>query len=353
VNQTRERTNAIVTPQPQGRDHCTKSRAGFRRVCGVVLNGVGPFTGLSCDNLQGNGAILRNTIVSLARLSDPALADWIDAHCSFPNSMVDCIVPATGEKELALARAFGVDDRAPVTHENFRQWVIEDDFCAGRPDWDKVGATFSHDVHTYEAMKLRVLNGGHQMIAIAGDLLGIETISGCMADERIAWFLRQTMTAEVLPNVEPVPAMTPSAYLDLIERRFSNAEIVDTTRRVAFDGSSRQPGFIIPSIHDALANGQPIEGLALMSALWMRYCLGMREDGTPIKPNDPLWEALAPVAQSATSDPISWLRQKQFYGDLAADERFADAFLGWAGQLKANGVGATLSAFAAARLVDA
>ena len=105
--------------------------------------GFGPFAGVSCDNLQGNGTILRQAIVGLARLSDPDLASWIDTECSFPNSMVDCIVPATGPAEIALARRLGLDDRAPVTHENFRQWVIEDDFCAGRPDWDRAGAVFS------------------------------------------------------------------------------------------------------------------------------------------------------------------------------------------------------------------
>ncbi len=105
--------------------------------------GLGPFTVQSCDNLQGNGAIVRQTVLSLARMSDPDLADWINEHCTFPNSMVDCIVPATGPEELKLVRQMGIEDAAPVTHENFRQWVIEDDFCAGRPNWDKVGATFT------------------------------------------------------------------------------------------------------------------------------------------------------------------------------------------------------------------
>lgn len=128
--------------------------------------GTGPFTVQSCDNLQGNGAILRQTVVSLARLSDPDLAIWIDTNCTFPNSMVDSIVPATGPNELKLVRELGIEDNAPVTHENFRQWVIEDDFCAGRPDWDKVGATFTDLVHDYETMKIRILNAGHQVIAI-------------------------------------------------------------------------------------------------------------------------------------------------------------------------------------------
>ena len=147
-------------------------------------SGHGPFTGLCCDNLQGNGDVLKGVVLALARRTDPALAEWIGAHCTFPNSMVDCIVPATGPKELSLARNLGIDDAAPVTHEPFRQWVIEDRFCAGRPDWDKAGAIFTPLVHDFESMKIRVLNGGHQVLSIVGALLGLEIMSDTMADPR-------------------------------------------------------------------------------------------------------------------------------------------------------------------------
>lgn len=305
-------------------------------------SGVGPFTGLSCDNLQGNGSILRRVVVSLARMSDPSLADWIETQCTFPNSMVDCIVPATGDKERALVRDFGIDDKAPVTHENFRQWVIEDNFCAGRPDWDKVGATFSNNVHEYEAMKLRVLNGGHQMISVPADLLGITTIAGAMAHAGIRAMLRKTIAQEVAPNVKPVPGMTAADYLDLIDRRFSNPDIIDTTRRVAFDGSSRQPGFIVPSIRDALIQGLPVSGLALLSALWMTYCLGRRVDGTEIEPNDPHWDALVATATAAQSDPKIWIAQSQYYGQLADNPTFAHAFEKWAAMINEIGVEPTI-----------
>jgi len=227
-------------------------------------SGTGPFTGQSCDNLQGNGAILRQTVVSLARLSDPDLADWIDAECTFPNAMVDCIVPATGPDELELAKSFGIDDAAPVTHENFRQWVIEDNFCAGRPDWDKAGATFTHDVHAFEAMKIRILNGGHQLLSNAGEILSVDFIADCMAHPLIKAYFRKTALTEIAPQVSDVPGMTPETYIDLIDARFSNPQIIDTVRRVAFDGASRHTGFILPTVRDALAQGTPIDGLAMI-----------------------------------------------------------------------------------------
>jgi mannitol 2-dehydrogenase len=307
--------------------------------------GIGPFTGQSCDNLQGNGAILRQTVVSLARLSDPDLADWIDAHCTFPNSMVDCIVPATGPKELSLVKKFGIDDAAPVTHENFRQWVLEDDFCAGRPDWDKAGATFSSDVHAFEAMKIRILNGGHQVVSNPGEILSVETIAGCMAHPLIGPLFQKIAVEEIAPQVDAVPGMTPTAYVDLIHRRFSNPEIIDTVRRVAFDGSSRHTGFILPVLRDALKADGPIEGLALSQALWARMCEGTREDGTAIEPNDPVWSDLTPVARAAKSDPQVWLQQANLYGDLGENERLGESFCRWLRLIWAKGTEAALETY--------
>ena len=307
--------------------------------------GTGPFTGQSCDNLQGNGAILRQTVVSLARLSDPDLADWIDAECTFPNSMVDCIVPATGPKELALAKTFGIEDAAPVTHENFRQWVIEDDFCAGRPDWDKAGATFTADVHSYEAMKIRILNGGHQIVANPGEILSVDFISGCMAHPLIHAYFSKVALTEIAPHVHPVPGMTPLAYVDLIDSRFSNPEIVDTVRRVAFDGSSRHTGFILPVLREALAAGTPTSGLALSQALWARMCAGTREDGSEIAANDPMWDDLTTAAMAAKDDPQQWLAQKALYGDLADNAAFATAFGDWLTMLWRDGTEKTIQAY--------
>ena len=316
---------------------------GIRRA-----RGIGPFTGQSCDNLQGNGAVLRRTVVSLARVSDPGLAEWIDASCSFPNSMVDCIVPATGPGERALARELGIDDAVPVTHERFRQWVIEDDFCAGRPGWERVGATFSDKVHDYEAMKIRMLNAGHQIIANPGEILSIGTIPDCMAHPPIRDLFRKVQHEEIVPHVRPVPDFTPRAYFDLISRRFSNPAVVDTTRRVAAEGSLRHPGFVLPILRDGLATGAPVEGLALIEALWARMCEGTREDRSVIEPNDPSWDTLQAAARAARDRPRAWLEQRRLYGDLVEAPRFAGAFERWLGMIWSQGCDAALQAYATA-----
>ncbi|EFO33290.1 mannitol 2-dehydrogenase [Roseibium sp. TrichSKD4] len=328
--------------------HPNEPRTAFGAIVASLkarrMSGAGPFTVLSCDNLQGNGDILRQTVVGLARLMDADLANWIDQSATFPNSMVDCIVPATGETELALARSFGVEDQAPVTHENFRQWVIEDAFCAGRPPLEQAGVTLTDDVHAYESMKIRILNGGHQLLANAGEILALPTIASCMDHSGVSAFFRKVQLEEILPHVKPVPGMEPDHYLSLIEQRFSNPKIHDTTRRVAFDGSSRHAGFLIPTIREAVEVGASVEGLALAQALWARMCAGSREDGSTIEPNDPHWDVLTQTALSARDEPIAWLKQS-YYGGLSETSRFTEAFDRWLRALWQEGCDATLKAY--------
>ncbi|GAA6181102.1 mannitol dehydrogenase family protein [Shimia sp. NS0008-38b] len=313
-----------------------------RRVAGQAA-----FTGQSCDNLQGNGDVLHRTVTGLARLSDPSLAEWIDQNASFPNAMVDCIVPATGAAELGFVHDLGINDAAPVTHENFRQWVLEDAFCAGRPPWEKAGVTITDNVHAYESMKIRVLNAGHQMLANVGEILNLATIADCMAQPTIAAFFNKVQSDEVLPYLPPVPDMSPESYLELIARRFSNSKIHDTTRRVAFDGTSRHPGFVLPILKDALGANGPIQGLALVEALWARMCFGTREDGSHIAPNDPNWDQLTQVAAQAKTTPKAWLEMRSTYGYLSENTAFSDAFEHWLNMIWREGCQAALKTYIA------
>lgn len=308
-------------------------------------SGLPPFTGQSCDNLQGNGDILRDVVCSLARMSDPELADWINLNGAFPNSMVDCIVPATGPAERALIEEMGVDDAVPVTHENFRQWVTEDNFCNGRPAWEDVGATMTDSVHEYESMKLRILNAGHQILANTGELLGLETIADCMAHPLLSAFFTKVQKEDIAPHVTAVPGISAQDYIELVTSRFSNPQIKDTTRRVAFDGSSRHPGFVLLSIRDGLATGVSVEGLALVEAIWARMCAGTREDGSPIEPNDPHWDELTATAKATQSKPGIWLEMEQIYGDLGEYPSFSGSFTHWLCLIWDDGVEETIRSY--------
>jgi mannitol 2-dehydrogenase len=307
--------------------------------------GIPPFTVMSCDNLPGNGHVAEAAVVGLARLSDPGLADWIKANVAFPNGMVDRITPATGPREREMAVAFGLNDPVPVTCEPFRQWVLEDHFPTGRPALEQVGVTFTPHVHAYEAMKIRILNGGHAIIAYPGGLMDIEYVHEAMANPLIAGFLTKVEREEIIPFVPPVPDTNIDAYFDLIRDRFSNPEVADTERRLCLDGSNRQPKFIIPSLRDNIAAGNIPHGLILESALWCRYCMGRTDSGAIIAANDPNWSRLQTVALKAAADPAAWLAMEDIYGEVGRNPEVRAAFAAALTALMRNGTAKTLRTY--------
>ena len=256
-------------------------------------SGLRPFTVMCCDNIPHNGAVTRNAVVGLANLSNPDLARWIEDETAFPNAMVDRITPATTDHQRELlAETYGIDDRWPVFCEEFAQWVLESHFCNGRPELEAVGATFVPDVTPYGFMKIRILNGGHAAIAYPGSLLDIHYVHEAMNHPLIGGFFAKIEQDEIIPTVPPVPNTDLHGYYRLIHRRFSNPKIGDTIPRLAFDGSNRQPKFIVPIIADRLKEGRGIAGLALESALRCRHCAGVSASGKVIAAGDPHWSRL-------------------------------------------------------------
>jgi len=313
--------------------------------------GVAPFTVQSCDNIPGNGHVCENAVAGLAELADRELAAWIRKTVAFPNSMVDRITPATSDRERTILKdRYGVEDNWPVFCEEFRQWVIEDKFPAGRPALETVGATFVKDVAPYELMKIRILNGGHAAIAYPAGLLDIHFVHEAMEDRQIATFLEALEKREILPVVPPPPGVDLEAYRLKVAERFANPKIGDTIARLCLDGSNRQPKFILPSVVDRLDAGQSFAGLALVSAMWCRYCYGESESGKVIPPNDPSWDRVQRAARSARGDPRAFLAMRDLFGELADTPAYVKAFAAALTKLWSQGVRATIDDYLAGRL---
>jgi mannitol 2-dehydrogenase len=325
-----------------------------RGVFGVLLaalrrrrdQGLAPFTVMSCDNIPHNGQVARDAVAGLADLVDPALAGYVREQVAFPNSMVDRITPATTDRERTiLMERFGIRDSWPVFCEPFRQWVLEDNFPAGRPALEEVGVTFTQHVAAFELMKLRILNGGHATIAYPAGLLGIHFVHDAMADPLVRGFLDKLETEEIIPCVPPVPGVDLQDYYQLIARRFANPDVGDTIPRLAQDGSNRQPKFILASTRDRLKAGADVTGLALESALWCRYCAGTTEAGEPFTLDDPNADRLTPVALAAKDNPASFLDLRDIFGDVADASLFRSRFEAALSSLWRDGTRATLQRY--------
>lgn len=335
-------------------EYDARNSAAPRTVFGILLaaiarrreQGLAPLTVMSCDNIPGNGDVAQATTVGLAELTSPGLAQWIGREMAFPNSMVDRITPATGERERALVReTFAIDDASPVICETFRQWVMEDTFASGRPHFEHVGVEFVDDVASFELMKLRILNGGHAAIAYPAALMGLTFAHEAMAEPLVAGFMAKMVRTEVISTLPDIGGVDFEDYLALVLRRFANPKIGDTIARLCEDGSDRQPKFILPSIADRLSKNQSVDGLALEVALWCRYCAASGEGAARLPIIDPRSDQLTERARAARSDPAAFLALDDVFGELRTNYAFARAFEAALASLWQHGVAKTLAAY--------
>ena len=216
-----------------------------------------PLTVLCCDNLRGNGAMLeRNLRDYLAAVGEPGLASWVSDHVSFPCSMVDRITPRPERRHAReVAERFGIADDFTVHCERFRQWVIGDRFMGVRPDLDAAGAEIVPDVHPYEEAKIRILNGAHLALAYLAALRGIETYDAALRDPALDAFFDALTTTEILPSLDRGTPVDLPAYRDSVKRRFGNRSIADRISRIAMDGASKFPVFLLPTVRACFARG--------------------------------------------------------------------------------------------------
>ncbi|MGL4813310.1 MAG: mannitol dehydrogenase family protein [Beijerinckiaceae bacterium] len=293
-----------------------------RRAAGLL-----PFTVLSCDNLPSNGKVVRGLVLRFAALRDSELAQWIAAHGAFPCAMVDRIVPATTDADRADAQGLlGIADDGVISTEPFRQWVIEDRFCAGRPAWEDFGAEMVDDVAPFEFMKLRMLNGAHSSLAYLGYLAGHAMVSQGSADPVFVAYLK-ALWREIIPTVPVPPGVDLAAYAAALLARFQNTAIRHRTWQIAMDGSQKLPQRLLGTIRDRLAQDQPIGALAFGVAGWMRYIMAVDEKGAAIDVRDPMAADFVRVLAQTGRDPQRIVAALTglaaiFGADLVADPRF-------------------------------
>lgn len=299
--------------------------------------GIAPFTVASCDNIQSNGDVARRTLVSYVEMVDHEFARWIEGNVPFPNSMVDRITPITSDSDRKLLKSkFGLNDAWPVTCEPYLQWVLEDNFPLGRPDFAAAGVEIVANVEPYEVMKLRLLNASHQMIAYVGYLAGYRYIHEAMADEAIRGFIETFMAREAQPTLPEVPGVDLTAYRATLLERFSNPQIADTIARICLQTSTTIPNFLLPIVSDQLAAGRPISLAVVTVAAWAEYA----EEKGENKIVDRRREAL--VARARDPYPWAFIEDNELFGDLAENEVFRDEFVRARESLRYKGVRQTL-----------
>ncbi|RAX44302.1 mannitol dehydrogenase family protein [Arthrobacter sp. AQ5-06] len=305
--------------------------------------GMEPFTVMSCDNIQGNGDVARRMFTAYAHLKDAALGAWVAENVAFPNSMVDRITPVTADEDRrSIAEEFGVGDGWPVVCEPFEQWVLEDHFNLGRPPFEKVGVQLVEDVEPYELMKLRLLNASHQGMCYFGYLAGYRYAHEVAQDPLFAGFLLDYMDKEATPTLHPVPGIDLENYKRTLIERFSNEHVRDTLARLCAESSDRIPKWLLPVVRINLETGGEIHRSAAIVASWARYDEGTDEQGNAIDVVDRLKDSLMSAAARQRQDPLSFISNREVFGDLMDDERFVTAYSEALSSLHQHGAAETL-----------
>jgi fructuronate reductase len=306
----------------------------------------GPVTVICCDNLAGGGRLLGGLVSEFCELArEEALLSWIrDGNVAFPSALVDRIVPApTDADRAAAARLLGVEDRAALVTEPFRQWVIEDRFAGGRPSWERAGAVITADVEPYETMKLRLLNGVHSVLAYLGALAGLGTVAEAMARPELAEAGRRYLELDAAPTLVPPPGVDLDAYRERLLARFSNPALRHRIAQVAADGTHKLPQRLLPVIRDRLARGAEPRWAALGVAAWMRYVsAGRTDDGTPLTVVDPMADRLSMPEADPREVADRLLGLAEVFGeDLRRDATLRALVTDWLTRLTTTGALAT------------
>lgn len=305
-------------------------------------SGGGPVTAMCCDNIPRNGAFLRQRVLA-ATVGDLALTRWIEANVAFPSCVVDRIVPAPTALDLADAsRLIGVRDRGAVSCEGYSQWVMEDDFVAGRPTWEQVGVIFTDHVEPYQLAKLRILNGAHSALAYLGALAGHELIADVLDDDLAKEFVLRLLRDEVVLTLTPPPGVDLNAYAATVLERFRNRALGHRCLQVASDGSQKLPIRLLPTLRARLASGLPARLTILVIAAWMRYVSARHsDDDLPLLVADPLSETIARILHAA-DEPAAIVDgllsvDEVFGADLAGDRDVRDELVEWLTLLSKGG----------------
>ena len=293
--------------------------------------GLAGLTIASCDNLQANGHKLKALVLAQA---PSAMHDWIESRCAFPCSMVDRIVPATSEALQQAAQAqLGVQDPTALGVEAFWEWVIEDHFAD--PSDGAVlaaqGVRVTQAVHAYEEAKLRLLNGSHTAMALLGAITGRAHIADCIGQTHIRRFVERLMTREVAPHLS---RQDWPAYRDALIQRFGNPYLRHSVHQIAMDSSLKIPQRWPASVLAQLSAGGGVDHHALAAAAWLRYGLGIDEQGQPYEIKDPDAQKLKALAADQLSQPQACVRallsQSAWWGnELASHEPWIDRVSHW------------------------
>ncbi|MBP3729129.1 MAG: mannitol dehydrogenase family protein [Lachnospiraceae bacterium] len=339
---------------------------------GRFEKGALPLAMVSTDNCSHNGDRLKEAVLAFAGawadrgLAPAGFVEYVadESRVSFPWTMIDKITPRPDASVEKILRADGVEQLeavitgkksyvAPfVNAEESEYLVIEDKFPGGRPPLEKAGVYFTDRQTVDKVEKMKVctcLNPLHTALAIFGCLLGYEKISEEMRDEDLRKLVEMVGYQEGLPVVVDPGIIKPKEFIDtVLQQRIPNPFMPDTPQRIATDTSQKLSIRFGETIKAYGARKdlrvEDLKAIPLVLAGWIRYLLGIDDNGMPFTPSeDPLLESAQAFVKGLTFGKydsaalserlLALLKNEKIFGVDLESAGLKDAVLGYLAEL--------------------
>ena len=251
---------------------------------------------IPCELIEDNAAKLKALVLGHAAswYADPGFAAWLEKSCTWIDSLVDRIVTGfTAEERAAILKAEGVEDELVAVAEPYHLLALR-----GTESLDKIlplkaaglNVVWALDISPWRELKVRLLNGSHTLIALAGLALGKKTVLECVGDPLLMEAVRTYQLLETIPTIggkaSPIGRPEAEAYLSGVLERFSNPDLAHKLEGIASKSVAKYAARIMPTVKAQFA----IQGRAtvmasfILAALVDRYTSGavLQDEAAPV-----------------------------------------------------------------------
>lgn len=246
---------------------------------------------IPCELIEKNGENLKKIILQLAEKWNfgADFVAWINAACTFSNTLVDRIVPGYPRERITeITAELGYEDKQVVEGEHFHLWVIE-----GPEELEKelpfpsigLDVLYVKDLTPYRTRKVRILNGAHTTLVPVAYLYGIDTVREAVEHPIVGKFIKSAIFEEIIPTLDLSKEELEKFAGEVIDR-FRNPYIKHLLMSISLNSFPKFETRVLPSILEYVKRKGVIpEKLAFSLAATIAFYRGKR-GGETIALND-------------------------------------------------------------------
>ena len=244
---------------------------------------------LPTELIPGNGTLLKQIVNDLAHRNKLPLAfiEWLNNANEFCNTLVDRIVPGKlpAAEQKQMEAELGYTDKGMIMAESFGLWAIETNSPRTREllSFSRAhdGIHVVDDISKFRELKLRLLNGSHNLSCALGYLSGFETVKEAMADEGFNRWIEGLILDEIAGAIVGTAGIAPEdarAFGSSVLSRYRNPFISFKWLDICVEDTSKLRIRAVPVVLQYYRKyGEAGERIAMGFAAYILFMRGGQE----------------------------------------------------------------------------